>query len=468
VRRRRAGLEKYALTVDDSIEGCELVLRAHDEVGYGPRPMRSALLVTPLLAFVFASCLAEPDPEPIAAAEAPIIGGIDDTFRSYVVGVGDSQGAFCTGTLVSKRTVLTAGHCYTPGQGAQGGITRIFFGADVSAGQSWVGTVQAVRHPMYNDNTLSHDITMVELDSDAPSQAVPLLRETMSNTADFVGPYFSFVGYGNDGSFNYGVRKVAVFPIERVGPASDVGLDTQSGPIDATQFYFRVADKNTCDGDSGGPAFLPRQHVERLAGSTSYGDGPCMVDGVDARTDLPEIMAFIQPTIDLFEGTDPCRGDGMCDETCNKGGQLGDPDCAENHCGADGICALSCVNPPDPDCAAVPHCDLDGVCDPTCAPTDLDCLPPPDGGAPTTSSNGAGGGRTTSSTTSTTSSTTSTTSAGAGGADAGADGGPDGRASDSGGCGCTTAGDARSAGSLGLLAIGAIVSLRRRRSTKGR
>jgi MYXO-CTERM domain-containing protein len=434
--------------------------------------MRSALLVTPLLAFALAACATEPEPEPVGEAHAPIIGGIHDTFRSYVVGVGDEKGAFCTGTLISRRTVLTAGHCYSKSGGLQGGITRIYFGPDVTARGSWVGTAQAVRHPMFNKATLSHDLTMVELDSDAPSQAAPLLRETMESTPEFVGPNFTFVGYGNDGSSNYGIRRVAVFPILAVGPAGDVGKESGTGPIDASQFYYRAPSKNTCDGDSGGPAFLPRDGVERLAGATSYGDGPCLVDGVDARTDLPEIKAFIQPMIDAFEGMDPCRADGVCNESCNTGGQLRDPDCAPNHCGADGICVISCVDPPDPDCMRAPRCELDGVCDPTCGSTDPDCVAAPAGDATTSAGAGGSGGReatgeaASSSTATTSATTTSASGGGAGGMEAGSGGaepGPGARANDSGGC--SMGGDASGAGGLGLLALGTLVTrLRRRRA----
>ncbi len=255
-----------------------------------------------------------------------------------------------------------------------------------------VGTVEAVRHPDYDhDSLMGNDLTVIQLAADAPSQAVPLLRETMSNTPDFIGPRFTFAGYGEDDDNHRGVRRAAVFPIDRVGPAADVGLDTQTGPIGPTQFYYRYPHENTCNGDSGGPAFVPRDHVERLAGSTSLGDLRCQRDGVDARTDAPQIAAFIQPYIDAFEDMDPCRADGVCNESCNVDHKLVDPDCAPDHCGADGICVLSCVDPPDPDCAPVDHCGPDGVCDPTCSPSDPDCLPPPDAGVLGTRAYGAGG-----------------------------------------------------------------------------
>ncbi|MFT3769849.1 MAG: trypsin-like serine protease [Minicystis sp.] len=349
-------------------------------------------LTLPLLGLLAACTTAGGDPERTATAQQPIIGGIPDTFRSYVVGVGDNQGVICTGTLISRRTVITAGHCYSQGK-PKGGITKVYFGNSVAlaSAPTVVNTAQAVRMPGYNDTSLHNDLTLVQLAGDAPTQPAPILRETLENTPEWIGPNFTFVGYGNDGSFNYDTRRVAVFPISKIGPASDVGIDTGSGPIDETMFYFRVPKKNTCDGDSGGPAFVVRGGVEYHAGSTSYGDGPCKVDGVDQRTDLPAINAFIQATIDQFEGTDPCRADGVCDESCNANNTLVDPDCAPNHCGADGMCVISCVDPPDPDCPAVDHCSADGVCDPTCASTDFDCIPPPTPDAGTMDAGGTGG-----------------------------------------------------------------------------
>ncbi len=308
-----------------------------------------------------AACGGEPSSSsPTAENVAPIIGGIVDQGHAYVVGVGGNGGPFCTGTVISRRTVITAGHCF-------GGITRVFFGT--SGGQA-VTVAQEIRHPSFSNDTLANDLAILKLAADSPAQPAPLLRETLSNTPAFIGPKFTFVGYGNDDNGNFGTRRVVTFPIAKVGPGN-VGGST--GSIDATQFYYAVPNKNTCNGDSGGPAFAVRGGVERHAGTTSFGDQACEVDGVQARTDLAAINGFIQARIDQFEGTTACRNNGVCDESCNTGGQVWDPDCQEFHCAADELCAIACVAPADPDCTGVNLCGANGVCDPTCTTTDPDC-----------------------------------------------------------------------------------------------
>jgi secreted trypsin-like serine protease len=56
-------------------------------------------------AFFLASCAQEP-----TLSRRAIVGGVTEPGHPYVVAVG-ANFAFCSGTLISARTVLTAGHC---------------------------------------------------------------------------------------------------------------------------------------------------------------------------------------------------------------------------------------------------------------------------------------------------------------------------------------------------------------------
>ena len=384
---------------------------------------RAALLVLLLLAGCGERARARLRPRPVETSRDAIIGGITDPGHWYVVMVGDSTGGFCSGSLVSKRTVITAGHCWGVGPDA---ITHVYFDHGTPLRRTRVTAVTSVRHPGYDEFSLTNDLAMVQLAVDAPVQPVPLLRETLG--PPFIGPSFTWVGYGDTDNFGsgFGTRRVITFPIQLIGPQASIPVP-QSAPsgasqdIDATQFWFKVANKNTCTGDSGGPGLVVRNRVERHAGITSFGDDECAYDGVSARTDAAR-MTWIQGNIDAWEPGSACRSDGVCGGGCVATtpaplGRLDDPDCADQHCGGDGVCVISC-SPVDPDCQSlgIETCRPDGVCGAGCASPDPDC---PAGAGGGSGAGGGGGGGTT----------------GTGGGSASGAGGSGGAASGSGGSG---------------------------------
>jgi hypothetical protein len=299
-----------------------------------------------------------------------IINGAFEPAHWYAVMVGDSSGGYCSGTLISPRTVITAGHCYSN----QDPPTRVFFDTGSPIQRTSVVANGGARHPNYNNFSLTNDLALVKLVADAPVQPAVLLREAMNQS--FIGPTSSFVGYGDTSASGggFGTRRVITLPIQYVGPMSNIPVspnapDGASDEIDGTQFYYQVNNRNTCTGDSGGPAFVVRNGVERHAGVTSFGDEDCAYDGVVARTDAAT-LAWIQQTIDAFEPGAACRADGVCGGGCVSTtpaprGTMLDPDCADQHCGADGVCAMAC-SPVDPDCASlgINNCGSNGVCQP--------------------------------------------------------------------------------------------------------
>jgi V8-like Glu-specific endopeptidase len=292
-----------------------------------------------------------------------IVGGIPDLNHRYTVSING-----CSGTLISKYTVLTAGHCFNS-------ISSVSFGNRASAATKTIQVASKKRDPLYEeicDQDATYDLAVAKLAEPAPFQPAPLLRETLDNSKKYIGPSWVWVGFGltaQGGSS--GTKRVTTFPVELIGPAPGKGSLCE---IPDTLVYYTAKGRNTCNGDSGGPSYFVYGGVEYLAGVTSSGDNACTLDGTQQRSDLPHIMRFIQAEIDANEGTDPCRSNGVCDETCNTNGQIGDPDCHAAHCGADGICAEACVAPRDPDCASVDsdNCGDNGVCDMKCA-TDPDC-----------------------------------------------------------------------------------------------
>ncbi|MEZ4444284.1 MAG: S1 family peptidase [Polyangiaceae bacterium] len=402
-----------------------------------------------------------------------IVGGQLELGRAYPIALRfeypNAPGTFelrCSASLVGRRTVLTAGHCVV--SDTLPPPTEAAFGVDAHAPDVVISVASWVVHPGYDPDVtpVASDIAVVELAEDAPVQPVGLLRVPLSTEAH-VGPAVTFVGYGDtfSGAGDFGQRRVMTASIAELGPSAG------PPPVHETAWIWfdRAAAEATCNGDSGGPGFFVDGAVEKQVGVHSASN--CVNLGIDSRTDQVMLDAFVQAQLDAFEGLDPCRGDGVCEASCQTGDQLVDPDCAAAHCEADGICARACVMPVDPDCAwGTDLCQPgDGACNLDCPVLDEDCMPlcraegrciegclPPD---PDCGGGGTGGG--------------DDGAGGEGGAETGG-GVPQAEPRDDEGCGCAIPGDGSSsrgplvAVGLALLALGLRGGSRRSRARRAR
>lgn len=183
-----------------------------------------------------------------------------------VVGVGTSE--LCTGTLVAPDLVLTAAHCFDPEPAA---AVQIYFGDSLSSANV-VFSDEWGRHPDFClpadcGEDLS-DFAWVRLPEPVDIEPTALL----TNQAEFdevmrVGTPLWFVGFGIDEDGTSGVKRDVL--------ASLTGFN-ESG----REFRAGRDGKDTCNGDSGGPALVQLDSGEwRLAGVISRG-GTCGEGGI--------------------------------------------------------------------------------------------------------------------------------------------------------------------------------------------
>ncbi|KAL5275553.1 hypothetical protein ACFFRR_001432 [Megaselia abdita] len=238
----------------------------------------------------------------IQSGELPYQVSLQDATEDYDYGIG--TGHFCSGAVISLRTVLTAAHCLvetsvfppyirSPSNiNVVMGITNLYIPTSVTIGFSVSAFVYNTDFNTFNYN---NDIAMLLINGEIPMGDFAIYPISMPTSSIPVNSSCTVSGWGatyqNGPNTQYLMSStVPIVSSESCSQAYNESLP--SGVICAGYFTQPAIPVDSCQGDSGGPLVFNNT----LYGIVSWGEG-CGVQGFPGiYTDVLYFQNWINAT----------------------------------------------------------------------------------------------------------------------------------------------------------------------------
>ncbi|XP_021963112.1 trypsin-1 isoform X2 [Folsomia candida] len=207
---------------------------------------------------------------------------------------GEPTGAYCGGTLINSKYILTASHC-VDGMSARNIEVRVHeedFSSqtEVDGGTQKLAVEKIIMHPYYDRKTINNDIALLKLTEHVQldNVVVPACLPA-NNDYSFEGIEGTVAGWGatTEGSgVSSTINKVEVPIISN----EDCNSKTKYvGKISENMLCagdIEQGGKDSCQGDSGGPLTIANGGRRTLVGIVSWGYGCArpLSPGVYTRT----------------------------------------------------------------------------------------------------------------------------------------------------------------------------------------
>jgi hypothetical protein len=241
-----------------------------------------------------------------------IIGGTDADIADFPWQVYIRAGNYmCGGTIIAPDWILTAAHCTKneDGSAIPASEIRIRAGATnpyIGQGAQYLVS-QVIVHESYNRQTLQNDLALLKLQTpvNVPN-ATPIRLLTPADASEGAtdpGVMTWVTGWGLT-KVNPEVSPVILQKVQMPIVSNQTASSVWSSiPAYVIMAGYRDGNKETCNGDSGGPMVVPVSGEYKIAGIVSWGNNTCST--YSGFTQVSAFESWIRTKTGIYEYAPP-------------------------------------------------------------------------------------------------------------------------------------------------------------------